>query len=151
MLHGVRCLITITPDQHPRAPRLLKNIEKYGLQKHIVNVGRLKQEELGAYFYNSDALFFPTPLESFSGTYLEAMHFGIPVIAYKEAAVPETLGDAGILVRKKDSGMIAEMANLLFEDAAFREKIVSGGEKRLQFFSKEKMGERLKGFLSAWI
>ncbi|MBZ0256158.1 glycosyltransferase, partial [bacterium] len=59
---------------------ILNQIEIFGLQDQIINVGPLEQEQLNRLYCNSHALFLPTYLESFSGTYLEAMHFGVPII-----------------------------------------------------------------------
>ena len=73
-------VITISGDQHPGARRLLNRIEQNGLTDKIVNVGPLPQRELGAYFKHCQALAMPTLMESFSGTYLEAMHFGCPIL-----------------------------------------------------------------------
>ncbi len=79
-LKNVRCIVTVCEVQHVNVSKFIKDIKKYDLEKHIINAGLLRQDELADYYYNTDALFFPTLLESFSTTYLEAMHFGLPIL-----------------------------------------------------------------------
>ena len=74
------CILTISPSQGLPVKNLLKKIQTKNLDSLIITVGALTQEELPAYFGNSDALFLPSLLESFSGTYLEAMVFQTPII-----------------------------------------------------------------------
>src|SRR5206468_12798670 len=66
---------------------------------------------------------------------LEAMHQRVPIIAYAAAGVPETLGDAGILVHDKDCPLIAEMADLLIEDEALRRRVLHRQRERLADFA----------------
>ncbi len=77
-LKDVACILTIAEDQHPRAERLLRRIEDAGLGNAVVNVGPLEQQRLAAFYRHTDGLLLPTLLESFSGTYLEAMAFNGP-------------------------------------------------------------------------
>jgi glycosyltransferase involved in cell wall biosynthesis len=73
-------IVTIAADQHPKAARFLRDVKARRLEDRILNVGPLPQSDLPAYFHHCDALFLPTLLESFSGTYLEAMRFGKPIL-----------------------------------------------------------------------
>jgi len=136
-LANVRCVVTITADQHPRAGKLLADIEKYDLQEHIVNVGLLKQEELAGYFYNSDALFFPTPLESFSGTYLEAMHFECPIITSDIDFARYICGDAAVYFDFWDIDNISEKICTVRDGAQLRQKLVADGKERVSRFFYE--------------
>lgn len=79
-LRDYAAVLTIDPKQGASAKRLLDSVQRLGLEDAIVNVGPLPQQALSAYFAHSHALLMPTLLESFSGTYLEAMHFGLPVL-----------------------------------------------------------------------
>ena len=119
--------------------------------KTVYFLGHVNFDDLLAYYKMADIFLCMSEHEGFCVPLLEAMHFGIPIIAYKEAAVPETLGNAGILVRNKDFAQIAEMANLLLEDQSLRGKVVRRGKERLEYFAREKMEERLKAHLSPWL
>jgi glycosyltransferase involved in cell wall biosynthesis len=55
---------------------------------------------------------------------LEAMYRDIPVLAFAAAAVPHTLGKAGVLFRQKRYDVLAEMADLLVKDEALRAHVI---------------------------
>ena len=65
---------------------------------------------------------------------IEAMYFGVPIVAFDAGAVTETLGGAGILVREKDYQAVAEMLDLLLTDERLRSRILRGQEERLRHF-----------------
>jgi len=98
--------ITIGANQHAGARRLLQAIERYNLQDHVVNVGPLAQEELGGWFSHCDALLMPTLLESFSASYLEAMHFGLPILTSDLDFAREICEDAAFYFDPWDTASI---------------------------------------------
>ncbi len=85
--------------------------------------------------------------EGFCVPLVEAMFFGIPVVAYKAAAVPETLGDAGILFDRKDYPAIAEAVVACLKNAGLRDSLVEKGKKRLRAFTETAVAPILKGHL----
>ena len=119
--------------------------------KTVYLLGHVNFDDLLAYYRLADIFVSMSEHEGFCLPLLEAMHFGIPIIAYKGAAVPHTLGDAGILVKKKNFPEIAEMIDLLLKEKSLREKVVRKQDERLKYFSEEKMEERLKSYLSPWL
>ena len=133
-LHDVRCIVTIEANQHVNAPRFLKDIDKYELKEHIVNVGQLSQDELAGYFYHSDALFFPTILESFSGTYLEAMHFGLPILTSDLDFGRYICNDAAIYFDPWDLDSILSAINRLRNDSRLQKELSRRGKERLCCF-----------------
>ena len=42
---------------------------------------------------------------------LEAMHHHVPIVAYGVAAIPETLGGAGLVLRSKDPATLADVSS----------------------------------------
>ncbi len=74
-----RIVITIHPDQGHGAGRLLNEICKRGLADIICNVGPVSMADVPSLYRQVDALLLPTLLESFSGTYVEAMFHGKPI------------------------------------------------------------------------
>ena len=75
----IRIIITISPEQHPRALIFLQQIEQLGLQCVIHNVGPVTMKDVPSLYAQTDGLLMPTLLESFSGTYVEAMFHGKPI------------------------------------------------------------------------
>jgi glycosyltransferase involved in cell wall biosynthesis len=68
--------------------------------------------------------------EGFGVPLVEAMHFDLPVLAHSAAAVPETIGEGGILVNKADwPRTLASLKALLF-DPTLRGDVISAAQKR---------------------
>jgi len=85
--------------------------------------------------------------EGFCVPLLEAMYLGVPIVAYKAAAIGETLGGAGILVNHKDFARIAEMADLLVRDKELRARVIQRQKERAQIFHPDALAERLRRIL----
>jgi len=111
--------------------------------------GRVTQRELVTYYRLAHVYLCMSEHEGFCVPLVEAMHFGVPVIAYSAGAVPETLGDAGALVLRKDFPEIAELAALICEDAALREEMAAAGRARAELFLPDAMATRLSELLGA--
>jgi L-malate glycosyltransferase len=87
--------------------------------------------------------------EGFCVPVLEAMHFGVPVVALATAAVPETVGDGGMLLDSKDPVMVAAAVHRVLTDTALREQLVAAGRHRVGHFSLENNRRRLLEVMSA--
>ena len=81
--------------------------------------------------------------EGFCVPLLEAMHHRFPIVAYAAAAVPETLGDAGLLLDSKDAYTIATAVHRVVTDAALREQLIEAGTVRLREFDIDKSRRKL--------
>ncbi len=130
-LTGAVVFITIEDDQHPGAKKLLDSIEQYGLQDRIINVGPLSQEELSVWFTNCDALLMPTLLESFSGTYLEAMHFGLPILTSDLDFAHEVCGDAALYFNPWETSSIKDAVLKIKSNPELANNLRAKGKTRL--------------------
>jgi len=135
-LKDIRCIVTIEKKQHKNAKKFLDNIKKYKLQDNIINVGKLLQEELAEYFLNCDAFLFPTLLESFSGTYLEAMHFGLPILTSDLDFARYVCDDAALYFDPWDSKDIANKILFLKNNPDLRRDLTNKGNERISVFFK---------------
>ncbi len=95
-LSDVVILLTVQADQHPRAPALIDSLHDPAVREHFVNVGPVGQHELAAYYTHSAGLILPTLLESFTGTYLEAMQFKRPILTSDLDFARDVCGDAAL-------------------------------------------------------
>jgi glycosyltransferase involved in cell wall biosynthesis len=84
--------------------------------------------------------------EGFAAPLLEAMYCRVPVLAFEATAVPFTLGDAGVLLRRKDPAAGAEALRLLVEDTPLRRRMIEKGIARVAEFAPARTRER---FLAA--
>ena len=58
----------------------------------------------------------------------------VPVLAYGAAAVPETLGGAGVLFQPKDLELGAELLCALTYDDDLRARVIAGQRQRMRAF-----------------
>ena len=65
------------------------------------------------------------------------MHFGVPILARHAAAIPETLGEAGLTFTDDDPATLAEMMHVLATDAATRERLIANGHERVARFAPD--------------
>jgi glycosyltransferase involved in cell wall biosynthesis len=77
--------------------------------------------------------------EGFCAPLLEAMAVDVPILAYAAAAVPETLGGAGVQFAPKDLEQAAELAGALVFDEPFRTGVIAGQRRRLEDFGETQL------------
>jgi len=112
--------------------------------RDVIFTGHVDFRELLAYYRLADAFLCMSEHEGFCIPLLEAMHFQVPVIAYRSSAVPETLGGASIVVNEKQPELIAEMIYELLTRRHFRKKIIQRQNRRLAEFALETVSQRLR-------
>ena len=89
------------------------------------------------------AVIFPSLYEGFGLPVLEAMVLGTPVVASREAAVPEVAGDAALLVDPYDIDHIARGITTIVNDADLRAELARRGPVQATKFSAERYRERV--------
>lgn len=109
--------------------------------KHVTD------SQLAAYYQLADLLLCMSEHEGFSVPLLEAMHLGIPILAYNSTSIPHTLDGSGVLFNEKRYEEIAEMMDMLMENQEFRTAIVAKQRRRLEHFKKPRLEGLLKGFI----
>lgn len=114
------------------------------LDDAVFFTGGLSDEEVRSFYECSDLYITMSEHEGFCMPIVEAMYFGLPVLAYAEGAIPETLKDGGILVREKRHAEIAELIGLVIEDSVFKNRLIEKGKQRSQTFSLENFKQRIK-------
>jgi len=106
--------------------------------------GAVPDEELAAYYRNAHAYVSLSEHEGFCVPLVEAMAMDVPVLAYGAAAVPETLGGAGVSFAPKDLEHAAELLGGLIYDEPFRSEVIAGQRRRLEDFAPDKFEARLR-------
>jgi len=116
----------------------LNSLEKFvvalELEDAVDIAGAVSDEEKHAYYDAADVFVVCSEHEGFCVPLLEAMHYGVPIVAYAAAAVPETLATAGLLLPSKDPFTVAAAVARVLDDAALRTALVDAGTARLAEF-----------------
>lgn len=86
----------------------------------------------------ASALVFPSLYEGFGLPVLEAFAAGVPVVTSRTSCLPETAGDAAVLVDPANPGEIAEAMKTLIGDASFAQELATRGSMRARLFTWER-------------
>jgi glycosyltransferase involved in cell wall biosynthesis/SAM-dependent methyltransferase len=129
---AAQCLITISADQHPRAAALLKTISCGGVANPVVNLGPIDPARIGDVYRSADAYILPTLLETYSLTYDEAMHFGLPIATSARDFAQQRLGDAALYFDPLDADSVARAMARIMENADLRQSLVENGKRLLE-------------------
>lgn len=126
-------------------------VRKYRLQKvYFVtdsNGQSCKTAELLAYYNLADVFITMSEHEGFCIPLIECMCFNVPIIAYRAAAIPEVLGESGIMIVTKEFEEVGEMIDLLMEDTDFRKRIIQKQAKRLLDFERARVESLFRTFV----
>jgi len=103
---GVRAGLDIVGKPDHRVLGYMRNlaliVREYGLEPYVRFVGEASAEALADRYASCAAFISTSEHEGFCVPVIEAMAFGLPVVALGTTAVPETVGDAGIVWEERD-------------------------------------------------
>jgi L-malate glycosyltransferase len=86
---------------------------------------------LATFYQMADVYISMSEHEGFCIPLVEAMYYGLPVIAHASTGVPFTLDQAGLLIHKKNHAVIAEAAHEVTTNATLRARIISTQHARV--------------------
>lgn len=126
-----KIIITINCEESKKAKKLLDSIKLHELDEIIFNIGSVRKDEVPSLYKQTDALLLPTLLESFSGTYVEAMFHCKPILTSRLSFAKAVCGDAAHYFDPFDEVEIVDCMREICENASLRYALVKSGEKRL--------------------
>ena len=124
-------------------------VERLNLTDAVVFTDRVSLSALKTYYEAADLFLCASRHEGFCVPLIESMHFGVPILARAETAVPYTLGPAAIAFHQMDYGVLAETMHMLIEDQDLRRQVVATQSQRLDDFAAAKVEDRLRAALQS--
>jgi glycosyltransferase involved in cell wall biosynthesis len=132
----------ITPGLEEYAKGLSTRAEELGVSGDVKMHFNVSLGGLRALYENSQLFAIASDHEGFCVPLVEAMSFGLPVVALAAAAVPETLGEAGMLWPTTDARVWAATFARVLRDEALAVELSQRGRRRYaENFSNEKIKE----------
>jgi glycosyltransferase involved in cell wall biosynthesis len=111
-------------------------IEELKLGDCVTYAGKVDTSELVRHYSEASMLVVPSVYEGFGLPAAEAMACGTPVVSTTAGALPEVVGDAGILVPPKDTRAIVQAVRTLLDDKnKCRQLGARGRERVLKLFN----------------
>jgi glycosyltransferase involved in cell wall biosynthesis len=131
---GDEFTLTIVADVGNDRRRLLPNMQVSG---------RLDETSMARQYQQCHALITPSRYEGFGYTALEAMACGRPVIATNNTALPEVVGDTGLLCDVDSVDQFVDATRHLRNNPDEARRLgIAARERAVEHFSEEKMIEQ---------
>ena len=107
---------------------------KAGLESVIVNIGPFNVAEAPGIYIDSDLMFLPTQLETFSASYLEAMWCGLPIVTSDLPFAHEICGPAAVYVDTKSAQACSMVLTKFLTDEDMFDNLVNAGNEQVLSF-----------------
>ncbi len=113
---------------------LVRFIDAVGLAGAVRLHGLVSPAALAAFYRTADVFVCVSEHEGFCVPLFEAMHHRVPIVAHAAGAVPETVGEAAVLLDVKDPATVAAAVARVLRDGDLREHLVAAGSARATEF-----------------
>ena len=143
-------LVLVGPNPQ-RNPEVRQTLEQYPrAQSRVIITGLVPDVQLAAVYSGATAFLFPSFCEGFGIPPLEAMQCGTPVIASNATAIPEVVGDAGILLPPTDKEAWCQAMLQLARQSNLRAELRKKSLARAALFTWERfIQQTLYGYKSS--
>jgi len=123
---------------------------RHGLRgDRVIFTGAVPDQELAIYYQYADVYISLSEHEGFCVPLVEAMAAGVPVLAYAAAAVPDTLGGAGVQFAPKDLECAAALLDELTFDDELRAHVIAGQRRRVADFGDARISRDLAALIGS--
>lgn len=122
-------------------------INSLGLSSRIIVTDEVTDSELKAFYLVSHCFLITSHHEGFCVPLVEAMSMKIPIVAYGSSAIPETAGNAGVILDSNDPVLIATTIEGILKDKNLQYELGEIGHKRYREAFDNKVIEKM--FLEA--
>ncbi|HEX3054308.1 MAG TPA: glycosyltransferase family 4 protein [Aggregatilineaceae bacterium] len=136
----------------------LENLtQQLGLKEHVVFAGFVSRKDIAPLFQSWHVLALPsrtTPTwkEQFGLVLAEAMLSGTAVVGSDSGAIPEVIGDAGVIFPEGDVAALTRVLQHLADDPAYRQSLAERGRQRaLQYYSTAALAQQFSAFCTALV
>ena len=118
---------------------------------NVLFPGLVDYDDLIDYYRAADLFVCLSQHEGFCVPLIEAMYFGIPVLALGKTAVPYTMKNAGLVISEIDYWKIAELMGIMLEDNDLRKKILQKQDEVYRYYQSFDLDTNLKTHLKPYL
>ena len=102
-------------------------------------------KELANWYNKADVMLYPTQYESFGRVLAEAMACGTPIVSTKVGAVPETIGNGGMLVDYGDWKTMERNVLEILDSKSICSRLGASAIKHSKQYGFEVVGKKVEG------
>ena len=110
----------------------------------VIFPGHIRFEEILAYYTVADLFLCMSDHEGFCVPLVEAMYFGVPIVAKDTTAVGDTMGQGGLLLPDQNPQVAATAIHRILSDKTLKATIETEQKKRLADFQYEKIAQQFR-------
>jgi glycosyltransferase involved in cell wall biosynthesis len=138
----IRLVLSGVPDAE-----LLGMARQLGIADRLVFAGRIPDAELPAYYRGAVALLFPSTYEGFGLPPVEAMASGTVVLTSNTTSMPETVGDAALLVNPYSIEALQSGIDRVAFDVELRQRLSIAGPQQARRHNWDAVAGRVSAVL----
>jgi len=140
--------LVLTGKKRDEYDVVMRAIGKFGLGDKVCHLGYVEQDDLAPIYRLATALIMPSLFESVSIPIYEAFQAGTPVMASDILAIPEQVGDAGLLFDPTSVASIKQAILKMTDDPEAARRLGKRGQDRISVMTPQRYGAQLKDLLS---
>jgi len=147
----VRFVLTI-PESQYQASEILMIANRLGVSEYIQNIGPVKLLDGPSLYAQCDITLLPSVLETFSATYPESMHMGLPIITSDMQFARNVCADAALYFEPMNAAdAAAKLAKLINSPDRRRQLAAEGFNRSVHFPSPEQRYSQYAAILQTLI
>jgi len=146
---GVDAELLLIGPSDPRYPEAAARVIRYGLGSRVTRAGYVDDAALAEAYRGANLFIFLSRYEGFGLPPLEAMSCGVPVLASNQAALPEILGDAALMVDPDDVDAAVAAALRIRDEPGLARELGQRGLARAAAYGPARQAEALLAALAA--
>lgn len=131
--------------------RLKSYVNALDIRDSVIFPGHIKFDEILAYYKLADLFLCQSEHEGFCVPLVEAMYFGIPIVAYDSSAISETLDGCGIVLKEKNALETAGVMNKVLTDDRIKNELMRREQRRIEALAYENVASQLERYLNKFI
>ncbi len=124
-------------------PLIHEEIERLNLASRVQTLGFVKDTKLASFYRGAIAFVSPSLYEGFCLPAVEAMACGGPVIVSTAGALPEIVGDSGILVDPQNAKVLARAMTVMVFDERKRSSYIKKGLLQAKKYSWKSFAKKV--------
>jgi glycosyltransferase involved in cell wall biosynthesis len=141
------CSLVLTGKARYEFNVVMSKVIELGLEDRVIHMGYVSTEVLSALYVDAQFVVIPTLFESISIPVYEAFRLGVAVCASNVVALPEQIGDAGLLFDPYSVTDMAAKMLLLLENPARRAELIRNGKLKIGRLTRDLYAAQLSELL----
>lgn len=129
--------LVLVGSQKNNYENIMRKIKELNLSSQVNWLGYVPKKDMPYLYKLATALVMPTLFESVSMPIWEAFLLGVPVASSNVCALPEQVGDAGLLFDANNIDDMAEKIYIIWTNESLRKELIQKGNERIKDLTLE--------------